>query len=50
MALLRAGRRQGEAAVAHDDGGHAVETRAGPERVPVHLRVHVRMDVDEARG
>jgi hypothetical protein len=50
MALLRAGRRQSEAAVTHDHGCHAVEARAGPERVPVHLRVHVGVDVDEARG
>lgn len=50
MPLGRARRRQREATVAHDHGGDAVETRAGPEGVPIHLRVHVGMNVDKARG
>ena len=45
--LLPAG-RQGEAAVAHDDAGDAVVAGAGAEGIPEHLRIHVRMPVDEA--
>ena len=41
--------RQGEAAVAHDHAGHAVEARAGADRIPEDLRVHVGVHVDEAR-
>src|SRR4029077_17113886 len=39
---------QGEAAVAHDDAGHAVPARARAERIPRHLRVHMGVAVDEA--
>ena len=42
--------RQREAAVAHDDAGHPVPARARAERIPRHLRVHVGVAVDEARG
>ena len=45
-----AGRRQREPAVAHDHGGHAVPARAGAQRVPEHLGVHVGVAVDEAGG
>ena len=45
--VLLAARRQREAAVAHDHRGDAVPARAGPERIPEHLRVHVRVTVDE---
>ena len=48
MALVGAGRREREAAVAHDHGGHAVVARARAERVPQHLGVHVGVAVDEA--
>src|SRR5205085_2642045 len=38
----------GEAAVAHHDGGHAMPRRARAQRIPTNLGVHVRMPVDEA--
>jgi len=47
LVLLRA-RRQREAAVAHDDAGHAVPAGAGAEGIPEDLRVHVGVAVDEA--
>ena len=47
LAVLGAGRRDREAAVAGDDGGDAVEARRRERRVPEHLRVVVRVDVDE---
>jgi hypothetical protein len=43
----RAG-REGETAVAHDDGRDAMPARRGPERVPEDLRVHVGVPVHEA--
>ena len=48
VALVGPGRRQREAAVAHDHAGDAVPARAGAERVPEHLGVHVGVAVDEA--
>ena len=39
-----------EAAVAGHDGGHTVKARRGQRRVPEHLGVVVRVDVDEAGG
>ena len=44
------GRRDREPAVAGDDGGDAVEARRRERGVPEHLRVVVRVDVDEAGG
>ncbi len=49
VGLALATGRQGEAAVAHDHAGHALETRAGADRIPEDLRVHVGVAVDEAR-
>ncbi len=46
--LVGPARRQREAAVAHHDAGHAVPARAGAERIPRDLRVHVGVAVDEA--
>ena len=43
------GRREADAAVAHDDGGDAVPGRRRHLRVPRRLAVIVRVDVDEAR-
>jgi hypothetical protein len=48
--LVGPARRQGEAAVAHDDAGHPVPARARAERIPRDLRVHVSVAVDEARS
>ena len=48
VAVLRAGRRDREAAVARDHGGHAVVRRRPQRRIPEHLRVVVGVDVDEA--
>ena len=48
VALVGPGRGEREAAVAHDHAGHAVPARAGAERVPQHLGVHVGVAVDEA--
>ena len=47
---LRPGRGDGEAAVAGDHGGDAVEARRRQRRVPEHLGVVVGVDVDEAGG
>ena len=47
--MLRPARRDGEAAVAHDDGGDAVPRRRARRRVPEELAVVVRVEVDEAR-
>ena len=47
-ALVGSHRREREPAVAHHRGRHAVPARAAPARVPEHLRVHVRVAVDEA--
>ena len=43
-------RREADAAVAHDRGGHAVPARRRHPFVPRRLSVVMRMDVDEARG
>src|SRR5262249_20061022 len=48
--LVGPARRQGEAAVAHDDAGHAVPARARAEGIPRDLRVHVGVAIDEAGG
>ena len=40
-------RREGEAAIAHDDAGDAVPARAAAERVPGDLRIHVGVPVDK---
>jgi hypothetical protein len=42
--------REREAAVAHDGGRDAVPARVAARCVPEHLRVHVRVTVDEPRG
>ena len=44
----RAGGGEGEAAVTHHDGRHAVPARRRAERVPEQLRVHMGVAVDEA--
>ena len=43
------GGREREAAVAGEDGGDAVPRRRRRRRLPVQLRIVVRMDVDESR-
>nr|WP_262402566.1 hypothetical protein [Actinomadura sp. CNU-125] len=48
VAVLGAGGRDAEAAVAHDDAGHAVPAGRGEVAVPEDLRVVVGVDVDEA--
>ena len=48
VVVLGAGRRDREAAVAGDHGGDAVVRRRPQRRIPEHLRVVVRVDVDEA--
>src|SRR5438874_137595 len=47
IAKLLARRRDREAAVAGNDRGDTVEARRCERRVPEHLRVVVRVDVDE---
>ena len=47
LGLAAGGER--EAAVAHHHAGHAVPARALTKRLPVDLRVHVGVAVDEAR-
>src|ERR1700730_193761 len=47
--LALAARRQGETAVAHNHGGDAVIARAGADRIPEYLGVHMGVAVDEAR-
>ena len=49
LAVLRLRRRDAETAVAHHHGGDAVPAGRSQIRVPQHLRVVVRMTVDEAR-
>ncbi len=49
VAVLRAGRRDPEAAVAHHHGGHAVPGRDREHAVPHHLGVVMGMEIDEAR-
>src|SRR5882672_4031085 len=49
MALGLAAGGKREAAVAHHHAGHTVPARAGPERIPEDLRVHVGVSVHEAR-
>ena len=46
--VLRPGRGDAEAAVAHDDRRDAVPARRGQVAVPQHLSVVVRVDVDES--
>ena len=48
VVVLGTRRRDREAAVAGDDGGDAVVRRRPQRRIPEHLRVVVRVDVDEA--
>ena len=48
VAVLGPGRRDREAAVAGDHGRDAVVRRRPQRRIPEHLRVVVRVDVDEA--
>ena len=50
LAIGRARRRDRKAAVAGDDGGHAVEARRCQCRIPEDLGVVVGVDVDEAGG
>ena len=47
--IVRAARRQREAAVAHHDARHAVVARTRTKRIPEHLGVHVGVTVHEAR-
>ena len=49
MALGLPAGRQGEAAIAHHDRGDAVPARAGAQRIPEVLGVHVRVAIDEPR-
>jgi hypothetical protein len=49
VAVLRAARRQREAAVAHHDGRDAVPRRRSRVAIPEELAVVVRVEVDEAR-
>ncbi len=46
LAAVRCGGREPDAAVAHDHGRDAVPRRRGEHRVPAHLGVVVRVDVD----
>ena len=48
LVVLGARRRDREPAVAGDHGGDAVEARRRERGIPEHLRVVVRVDVDEA--
>src|SRR5262249_37132217 len=48
-AMIGTRRRDPEAAVADDDAGDAMPRRDRAEAIPEHLRVVVRVDVDEAR-
>ena len=50
VGLGLAARSQGETAVAHDDAGDAVVARARADGIPEHLRIHVRVPVDETGG
>src|SRR5437762_2971218 len=50
LAVRRAAGRDGEPAVAHDDGRDAVPRRGARLRVPEELAVVVGMEVDEAGG
>ena len=50
LLVARADRREPDATVAGDDGGHAVTGRRLEQRVPRGLTVVVRVDVDEAGG
>ena len=49
LALLRPTRGEGESTVAHDHRRDAMPAGAAAEPVPRHLRVHVRVSVDESR-
>ena len=49
LVVLGARRGDREPAVARDHGGDAVEARRRERGIPEHLRVVVRVDVDEAR-
>ena len=50
VAVRRAARRDGEAAVADHDARDAERHRRRGERVPDQLRVEVRVEIDDARG
>jgi hypothetical protein len=50
VAVGRAARRDGEAAVADHDARHAERDRRRRKRVPDELRVEVRVEIDDARG
>ena len=50
VVLVGLGRREADAAVAHDDRGHAVPAARREQRVPGDLAVEVRVHVDEARA
>src|SRR5262249_51902634 len=47
--LAGAHRSEADAAVAHDQGGHAVPARGGEDRIPGDLAVVVRVHIDPAR-
>ena len=49
FALFGLAGREADAAIAHDGGGHAVKGRGLEIRVPGHLPVVMRVNVDEAR-
>ena len=50
LAIGRTNGRKAEAAVADDHRGHPVPAGQGAVRIPEHLRVVVRVEIDEARG
>ncbi|HMD63044.1 MAG TPA: hypothetical protein VKF83_03605, partial [Stellaceae bacterium] len=47
LPVLRLAGRQRKPAIAHHDTGDAMPARAAAERVPVDLRIHMRVPVDE---
>ena len=48
--VVAGGGGQGEPAIAHHDGRHAVPAGIGAQRIPEHLGVQVRVAIDESRG
>ena len=50
VVAVRTGRREADAAIAGDDGGHPVPRAGGEDLVPRRLAVVVGVDVDPSRG
>ena len=50
VARISSCRRERKSAISHHHGCDAVPTRAGTKRVPEHLRIHMRVPINEARG